>query len=77
MPILRIDCDEQWPTYSLQKPSYPSKFEVDIPEDLYTEYLFIMLRYYQIQKKLESYHLFVKTSCENQPPINTKKKKKK
>lgn len=51
-----VSIDEEWPVYSLEETYSHSMWTVDIPEDMYREYLWIMYKYCELQNKLQEYY---------------------
>lgn len=56
--IVKVDVsiDEKWPVFSLKEVSSQCRWTVEIPEDMYREYLWVMYKYHEIQTKLQVYY---------------------
>jgi hypothetical protein len=51
-----ISTDEIWPVFSLEDASEGSMWTIEIPEDLYKEYIWVMYKYTELQLKLSVYY---------------------
>lgn len=51
-----IETDEVWPVFNIRGPYREEECVIDIPDDLYREYLLIQEQYDLMQTKLKEYH---------------------
>ena len=51
-----VTCDEKWPIYDLRCHWEGQEANCEIPEDLYRDYLLVMLKYEKMQKILKEFH---------------------
>jgi hypothetical protein len=58
--LVQIDCDEVWPVYSIQIAcpieNDRRNFGIEIPTEIYEEYISIKYKYQAMQEKLRKYH---------------------
>jgi len=52
----QISCDEEWPVFSIEPATEKSEIVVEVPEDLYRDYLCTMIKYCKYQEKLKVYY---------------------
>lgn len=48
-----IMIDEKWPVFWLEEPKKDGPFVIELNDEFYKEYCFIMYKYYQLQSKLK------------------------
>lgn len=51
-----VTIDEVFPVFTLTDPVEESMWTVDIPDELYKEYVWTMYKYYEFQTKLQVYY---------------------
>lgn len=56
MPFLIVSCDEKWPVYDLEVPEEGQDYNIEIPTDVYEQYLFVSDVYSRMQKILRIYY---------------------
>lgn len=59
MQKVKISVDEIWPVYSIDKVDASAKndqFEIEIPDEIYKEYVWTMCRYNLLQEHLKRYY---------------------